>query len=507
MTISSETLLHYVNQVSNSSCPKEPMPPSLFKTASLHFCDSLLSLINMTVRSTRFPENLKKGFVVPLIKKPSLDPENLNNYRPVTNLLFLSKMLELVLFEQLKTYLEVNSLYGKFQSAYRRRHSTETALTRISNDLLGYLDSGFSPLYVGLDLSAAFDSIDHHLLLRVLEMRLGVRSDALKMLESYLIGRTQCVYLDGVFSDESDVLYGVPQGSILGPVLFCCYLLPLEDLLLQRNIGFHMYADDTVLYFLFTSQQNFDDTMNQITTFFSSFRLKLNKDKSEFLWLKKPDKGTVTVPPLSIPCETGLSSSVKLLGVQFDQNLLMEKQINRVVSSCFFNLRKIFSVKHHLERTILIELIRMQVISRLDYCNILYVSLPTKLISKLQRVVNVAARCIFCLHAGTPTSAYIRQLHWLPIKQRCLFKLLLFVHRAIHKPSDSPLYLQELLKRNTPVTRMNYAYNLEVPKTRSAYGRRSFRYIGPTEWNKLPASLKSIPTELCFRKALKTYLF
>ena len=141
-------------------------------------------------------------------------------------------MLELVLFEQLKTYLEVNSLYGKFQSAYRRRHSTETALTRISNDLLGYLDSGFSPLYVGLDLSAAFDSIDHHLLLRVLEMSLGVRSDALKMLESYLVGRTQCVYLDGVFSDESDVLYGVPQGSILGPVLFCCYLLPLEDLLL-----------------------------------------------------------------------------------------------------------------------------------------------------------------------------------------------------------------------------------------------------------------------------------
>ena len=338
-------------------------------------------------------------------------------------------------------------------------------------------------------------------------MRLVVRSDALKMLESYLIGRTQCVYLDGVFSDESDVLYGVPQGSILGPVLFCCYLLPLQDLLLQRIIGFHMYADDTVLYFLFTSQQNFDDTMNQITTFFSSFRLKLNKVKSEFLWLKKPDKGTVTVPPLSIPCETGLSSSVKLLGVQFDQNFLMEKQINRVVSSCFFNLRKIFSVKHHLERTILIELIRMQVISRLDYCNIRYVSLPTKLISKLQRVMNVAARCIFCLHAGAPTSAYIRQLHWLPIKQRCLFKLLLFVHRAIHKPSDSPLYQQELLKRNTRVTRMNYVYNLEVPKTRSAYGRRSFRYIGPMEWNKLPASLKSIPTELCFRKALKTYLF
>ena len=182
MTISSETLLHYVNQVSNSSCPKEPMPR--FKTASLHFCDSLLSLINMTVRSARFPEILKIGFVVPLIKKPSLDPENLNNYRPVTNLLFLSKVLELVLFEQLKTYLEVNSFYGKFQSAYCRRHSTETALTRISNDLLGYLDSGFSPLYVGLDLSAAFDSIDHHLLLRVLEMRLGVRSDALKMLES-----------------------------------------------------------------------------------------------------------------------------------------------------------------------------------------------------------------------------------------------------------------------------------------------------------------------------------
>ena len=146
-------------------------------------------------------------------------------------------------------------------------------------------------------------------------------------------------------------------------------------------------------------------------------------------------------------------------------------------------------------------------LSRVDYCNSLYYGLQNFLLVKLQRIMNYAARLIFRLSPSTPTSSYLKQLHWLPIRQRIVFKILLCAHRFVHQPPKLPLYLSELMKRNTMVTSSQYFYNLLVPKFCSNFGRRSFSHAVAVEWNKLSFDLKLSPSEVLFRRKLKTYLF
>ena len=159
----------------------------------------------------------------PLLKKSNLDPELLKNYRQVSNLPFLSKVLEHVVLTQLMTHLETHNLLEPFQSAYRKCHSTETALLRVVNDLLQASDDGYVSILSLLDLSAAFDTIDHVILSQRLSSTFGCTGTALGWFQSYLSNRTQSVFVNDIQSAPSNLKYGVPQGSVLGPILFTMY--------------------------------------------------------------------------------------------------------------------------------------------------------------------------------------------------------------------------------------------------------------------------------------------
>ena len=157
------------------------------------------------------------------MKKPSLDPENFGNYRPISNLPFLSKITEKVVLAQLLKHLQTNKLLYHLQSAYRSDHSTETALLKICNDILSALDNKNVALLSRLDLSAAFDTIDHSILLSRLQTCFGISGSVLSWFESYFYGHFQSVSVHGTLSTPSPLLYGVPQGSGLGPILFVLY--------------------------------------------------------------------------------------------------------------------------------------------------------------------------------------------------------------------------------------------------------------------------------------------
>ena len=184
----------------------------------------------------------------PLIKKQTLDYEEFSSYRPITNIAFLSKTIERAVAAQTLNYLTKNNLLAKFQSAYRQFHSTETALLRVCNDILQAIDEGQEVVLVLLDLSSAFDTIDHKVLLDRLHTRYGFSGSVLDWFRSYLLNHTQSVKIGKDLSAESEVRYGVPQGSVLGSLLFSLFFATVEDVIKAHGLDCMMYADDSQLY-------------------------------------------------------------------------------------------------------------------------------------------------------------------------------------------------------------------------------------------------------------------
>ncbi len=217
----------------------DPIPSKLLKELLPEVIDPLLAIINSSLSLGYVPKTFKLAVVKPLIKKLQLDPKDLVNYRPISNLPFLSKILEKVASSQLYSFL-VNYICEEFWSGFRPYHSTETALIRVTNDLILLSDHGCISLLVLLDLSAAFDTIDHNILLNRLEHFLGISGSALAWFKSYLSDRHQFVAVNEEVSYRSQVQYGVPQGSVLGPLLFTLYMLPLRNIIRKHWVSFHV---------------------------------------------------------------------------------------------------------------------------------------------------------------------------------------------------------------------------------------------------------------------------
>ena len=201
-----------------------------------------------------------------VLKKASLNKEIRKNYRPVSNLSFLSKLTERAVAAQLAEHMDSNNLHTPVQSAYRPLHSTETALLKVINDILVSIDHGNGVIVVLLDLSAAFDTIDHNLLIDRLGERIGITGKALEWFKSYLSNRFQSIHLNGKSSKHILLIFGVPQGSVLGPVKFTVYQGPVFEIAELHGVSSHLYADDTQLYFAFdlNSPGDFDSAVEKV---------------------------------------------------------------------------------------------------------------------------------------------------------------------------------------------------------------------------------------------------
>lgn len=518
--LSEEQVLKLLNRANPTTAVVDPIPTQLM----LEFVDTLLpvltKIINTSIESGTVPEAFKRAAVKPLLKKASLDANELGNYRPVSNLPYLSKILERAVVEQLNVHLELGGLQTKFQSAYRTGHSTETALVRIMNDLLSMIDSGHNALLVLLDLSSAFDTIDHDLLLGRLRSDIHLDGRVLDWFRSYLSGRTQEVYVGQSHSACATLKYGVPQGSVLGPLLFSLYTRDLANLIHSFCLDHHFFADDTELYSCLPVDEvsackaieNVQNCCAAVKQWMATNKLKLNDSKTEVLVCGPPDRRD-QVPVVSLTvgdASISFSESAKTLGVYFDATLSLEKHVSHVVKTCFYHIRCLSKIRPYITRKAAASIAVSLVLSRIDYCNSLLFGLPNAQIKRLQAAQNAAARIVTKSRCRDHVTPILKELHWLPVQQRCEHKLLSLVQKCLK--GQAPAYLSELLQPYTPSRSLRSASRtlLRVPGPKDIkskrFGQRTFRYSGPSLYNDLPEQVKDL--ELAsFKSKLKTYLF
>ncbi len=503
----------------SKTCDLDPIPTDILKQCLDMLLPVITKMINLSLRLGYFPVAWKMALILPLLKKLGLDII-FKNFRPVSNLVFVSKICEKVVATQFKDHCLLNKLHSSLQSAYKEGHSTETALVKVQNDLLRAMDRDEVVLVLLLDLSAAFDTVSHDILLERLSTRFGIGGTVLAWFESYLKERKQSVIVGGAKSDPPDILeWGVPQGSVLGPLLFTAYTAPLSDIAENHDINIHLYADDTSSYLSFRPSKQLAEerAVSKLSDFITELRqwmainkLKLNDDKTIFLLvgrnaqINKVSLDSFLVGDSVIP----KSDSAVNLGTTWDSELNLKLHVEKTCRSALYHLRNIYKIRKCLSRSDTETLVHAYITSRLDYCNSLLIGLPDYLINDLQMVQNAAARLIVGLRKFDHVTSTLMDLHWLPVKQRIEFKVLLLTYKAVM--GQGPEYLSEMFIPTGSSYSLRSDYNdlYKVPKSyKKCCGDRAFSIAAPDLWNKLPQYLKYAHDIDDFKANIKTHLF
>ena len=437
----------------NKQCSLNPVTTWFIKR--LCSCAVLLPTVatiwNASFTEGVLPVSQKHAIIRPRLKKSTLD-HDLNSDRPISNLTFLSKTIEMVVATRFNEHADAHDLLLLRQSAYCAHHSTETALTDIHHRLVWNVDrGGHVSALVLLDLSSAFDTVDHAILLDMLKKRFGIGGIAFKGFRSHLSDRTQTFQMGLQNSKTLVVCCSVPQGSDLGVLKFVVYTEDLPAVIEQCAIEHHLYVDDTQVLddppitSVTASILNMDHCIDAVHTWYSSKHLQLNPTTIEIIWfmtraslkcLQHTDisqhVGTVAIKPTRV---------VRDLGVLLE--LSMWQHIGKLTGLCYYHLRRLKKVQYILGPTITCRRVSAFVSSRPDYCNSILAGLPKSTIAHLQRIQNAAVRLVWGLGPCDHVTKSVCELHWLPIQFRIMYNLCLMMLN-VHT-GCSPGYIKKIL--------------------------------------------------------------
>ena len=516
--LSQQEIMDIIMKSPNKSCCLDPVPTELLKKCIDILIKPITAIVNKSLLTGSFPDCWKCALVIPLLKKLDLDLIS-KNYRPVSNLPFVAKIIEKSALPQFVQHLQQNGLYSTQNSAYKEYHSTETLLVKVYSDIMNSMDRQQVTILVLLDLSAAFDTVDLEILSVIFQQRFNISGTVRSWFFSYLRDREQRIIIKDTLSEIYRLKYGVPQGSCAGPVVFLGYLSSLYDIIERHAPSIAGYADDTQLYLSFNPSdpeaenkavREIEDCIQDIRAWMLSHKLKLNDDKTELLIIGSKQQ-LAKVPELSVKvgsADVNKSNNARNLGVIFDSNMNLEKQVNNISKRAFFELKRIRQIRHYLSQEAAEQLVHSFVSSAIDYCNSLMYGCTKNLLNKLQKIQNCAARVVTGAKKFDHVKPILESLHWLPVSSRIEYKIALLTYKCLNELA--PQYLADLLvpyKSSRQLRSFNKSM-LKVPKTNTkTFGSRAFTYAAPTVWNALPEYVKKSNNVESFKKLLKPHYF
>lgn len=475
--VNSDIIEKTINKLATkTSTGFDNLSTKLLKSINSVLSPIITLIFNQSITTGIFPSKLKIAKVTPIFKKGTNNL--LDNYRPISILPAISKVFEKIMFQQLHTYFQSNNLYFNSQYGFREQHSTELATIEFIDQVTLSLDKGEIPISIYLDLSKAFDTIDHKILTHKLKYY-GIQGTTLKLCIDYLTNRKQYVEIDGFTSDKATITTGVPQGSVLGPLLFLIYINDFQ----QASTLFKMitYADDTtLLYSLNTSLShtyNYVDTLNlelnNIIKWLNANKLSLNISKTKFMVFSMPQKH-VNIPDLQIN-GTSIESvdTFNFLGITIDKHLTWQAHTNKIANKISKTIGVIRKLQTFVPQNILIMIYNSLILSHLNY-GILCWGYQNKRLSILQKQ---ALRAITSSNFNAHTEPLFKNLNLLKLSDiHTLFELK-FYYRYINK--TLPAYFHKnFLMTNLEIHQYHTRniYKFHIPKHKHEFCKKTLRY-------------------------------
>ena len=525
-----DVVMDIISKMKNSrTCGIDTIDTSIVKLVKAELTPAITHILNLSIRQNIFPNAWKIAKVVPLHKKnEKTDPKN---YRPVALLSVLSKILEKAVFLQIMDYMENNKLLHPSHHGFRAGRSTVTALIEMHDIWLEALDRKEISAMVMLDLSAAFDVVNHDILLRKLSVY-GFESSAVSWVGSYLSGRQQCVYVDGILSSPVNVEIGVPQGSILGPLLYTIFTNDLPEVVHQQHAivnnetsnfynlycyncgGICAFADDSTFSISRNDPLELEEAIKEkyhdIADYMAANRLSLNPDKTHLMIMASSRQHRQN-EDYDIVLDTGssiISPSVseRLLGICVTNNFTWNDHVMEMVRGLSLKVSGLQKVCKFVDFKTRKMLANGLINSQLIYCIQLYGSATDYLIRFLQVQQNKAARIVTRLDIRTGTAELLKQVGWLSVRQMYIYHSILLVFKV--QQQQRPEYLCDKFRRDFPYetrrSKNNFFSVSKLPKTEAS--KKGFSYNSLILWNTLPLEIKNATGLEQFKTQLKDWI-
>lgn len=504
-----------VNKILNS-IKTEAFGIDNISSAMLKYCSPFIDqfithLINCCIERKYFPHLWKIAVGVPLPKKNN--PTSFSDLRIISILPAISKVFEKFLCGQLQVYFTSNNILPDSQCGFRQGYSTGTALTTVTNDLLEAHDKGLMSVLVLLDFSKAFDTINHKLICAKLKYY-GLDNCSLSLITSYLSDRSQKICVNNTFSSSINICSGVPQGSILGPLLFIIYT---SDILTSvSSCKVQAYADDMQLYLHF-NVNNYIPAVNLVNSELHKIKqlslehdLKLNSNKSQLILFGSKHKKVFLKDNLNINIDgvpLAVTDQVKNLGLIIDSDLRFREQTKVLLQKSYSSLKLIYSGRDILNFNLKKMLCESLVLSHFNYCDFVYgPCLDLHEQNRIQKVQNSCCRLIYGIKKYDHISHKIKEANWLNMENRRLHHLGNFVHKTL--VTSKPLSIKKKFIKRSSIHSKNIRFRNKytMPHHQTAIFRRSFIFNAISLYNSLPDDFKIFNINK-FKYKYKKYLF